>query len=104
MTTSCLATNSIIAVYINVLLLHRPDALVEPDEVARAFDDLETWDPRPCDRAVGVTDAVQGGTLLSLRASRTVADTQCSQPGRSNFLECLVGYVFIYVYFRRRLR
>lgn len=25
---------------IDVLLLHRPDALVEPDEVARAFDDL----------------------------------------------------------------
>ena len=28
--------------YIDVLLLHRPDALVEPDEVARAFDELET--------------------------------------------------------------
>jgi predicted oxidoreductase len=28
--------------YIDVLLLHRPDALVEPDGVARAFDDLET--------------------------------------------------------------
>ena len=27
--------------YIDVLLIHRPDALVEPDEVARAFDDLE---------------------------------------------------------------
>ncbi|WP_263120538.1 aldo/keto reductase [Cellulomonas sp. RIT-PI-Y] len=26
--------------YIDVLLLHRPDALVEPDEVARAFDQL----------------------------------------------------------------
>ena len=26
---------------IDVLLLHRPDALVEPEEVARAFDDLE---------------------------------------------------------------
>lgn len=26
---------------LDVLLLHRPDALVEPDEVARAFDDLE---------------------------------------------------------------
>ncbi|GAA2041477.1 aldo/keto reductase [Agromyces tropicus] len=26
---------------IDVLLLHRPDALVEPDEVARAFDELE---------------------------------------------------------------
>ena len=27
--------------YIDVLLLHRPDALVEPDEVARAFDELK---------------------------------------------------------------
>ena len=27
--------------YLDVLLLHRPDALVEPDEVARAFDELE---------------------------------------------------------------
>jgi predicted oxidoreductase len=27
--------------YLDVLLLHRPDALVEPEEVARAFDDLE---------------------------------------------------------------
>lgn len=27
--------------YVDVLLLHRPDALVEPDEVARAFDALE---------------------------------------------------------------
>ncbi|MDX6742352.1 aldo/keto reductase [Actinocorallia sp. A-T 12471] len=28
--------------YVDVLLLHRPDALVEPDEVARAFADLES--------------------------------------------------------------
>ena len=27
--------------YIDIVLLHRPDALVEPDEVARAFDELE---------------------------------------------------------------
>jgi len=27
--------------YLDVLLIHRPDALVEPDEIARAFDDLE---------------------------------------------------------------
>lgn len=26
--------------YIDILLLHRPDALVEPDEVAKAFDEL----------------------------------------------------------------
>ncbi|KAB1659677.1 aldo/keto reductase family oxidoreductase [Pseudoclavibacter chungangensis] len=28
--------------YLDVLLLHRPDALVEPEEVARAFDHLES--------------------------------------------------------------
>lgn len=28
--------------YIDVLLLHRPDALVEPQEVAKAFDELRT--------------------------------------------------------------
>jgi len=28
--------------YLDILLLHRPDALVEPEEVARAFDLLET--------------------------------------------------------------
>ncbi|MBE3001240.1 aldo/keto reductase [Nocardiopsis sp. HNM0947] len=28
--------------HIDVLLIHRPDALVEPEEVARAFDDLES--------------------------------------------------------------
>jgi predicted oxidoreductase len=28
--------------YIDILLLHRPDALVEPEEVARAFDELAT--------------------------------------------------------------
>ncbi|WP_437584567.1 aldo/keto reductase [Paramicrobacterium sp. CJ85] len=28
--------------YIDVLLLHRPDALVEPDDVAKAFDELHT--------------------------------------------------------------
>ncbi|KAA9108246.1 aldo/keto reductase [Microbacterium rhizomatis] len=27
--------------YLDILLLHRPDALVEPDEVAKAFDELE---------------------------------------------------------------
>lgn len=28
--------------YLDILLLHRPDALVEPDEVAEAFDQLQT--------------------------------------------------------------
>jgi predicted oxidoreductase len=27
--------------YVDILLLHRPDALVEPEEVARAFDELQ---------------------------------------------------------------
>ena len=27
--------------YLDVLLLHRPDALMEPEEVAEAFDELE---------------------------------------------------------------
>ena len=27
--------------YLDVLLLHRPDALIEPEEVAEAFDELE---------------------------------------------------------------
>ncbi|WP_345751928.1 aldo/keto reductase [Microbacterium rhizophilus] len=27
--------------YLDILLLHRPDALIEPEEVARAFDELE---------------------------------------------------------------
>lgn len=28
--------------YLDILLLHRPDALVQPEEVARAFDDLQS--------------------------------------------------------------
>ena len=28
--------------YLDVLLLHRPDALAEPEEIAKAFDELET--------------------------------------------------------------
>ena len=28
--------------YLDALLIHRPDALVEPEEVARAFEDLAT--------------------------------------------------------------
>ena len=27
--------------YLDILLIHRPDALVEPEEVAAAFDELE---------------------------------------------------------------
>ncbi|ASO18294.1 putative oxidoreductase [Actinoalloteichus hoggarensis] len=42
---------------IDVLLLHRPDALVEPEEVARAFDDLESAGKV---RAFGVSNHTPG--------------------------------------------
>ncbi len=43
--------------YLDVLLIHRPDALVEPDEVARAFDDLEAAGKV---RAFGVSNHTAG--------------------------------------------
>ncbi|MEN0128909.1 MAG: aldo/keto reductase [Brevundimonas sp.] len=43
--------------YIDILLLHRPDALVEPEEVARAFDDLEATGKV---RAFGVSNQTPG--------------------------------------------
>lgn len=51
--------------YIDVFLLHRPDALVEPDEVARAFDHLESSGKV---RAFGVSNHTPGQIDL-LRAS-----------------------------------
>ncbi len=51
--------------YIDVLLLHRPDALVEPEEVARAFDDLSAAGKV---RAFGVSNQNPGQIEL-LRAS-----------------------------------
>ncbi|MFD6446275.1 aldo/keto reductase family oxidoreductase [Promicromonospora sp. NPDC060204] len=53
--------------YIDILLLHRPDALVEPDEVARAFDDLSTSGKV---RAFGVSNHTPGQIEL-LRKSVT---------------------------------
>ena len=53
--------------YIDILLLHRPDALVEPDEVARAFDDLSTSGKV---RAFGVSNHTPGQIEL-LRTSVT---------------------------------
>lgn len=47
--------------YIDVLLLHRPDALVEPDEVARAFDELEQSGKV---RAFGVSNHTPGQIAL----------------------------------------
>lgn len=52
---------------IDVLLLHRPDALVEPDEVARAFDDLEAAGKV---RAFGVSNHTVGQIELLRRSVR----------------------------------
>lgn len=43
--------------YLDLLLLHRPDALVEPEEVARAFDELEAAGKV---RAFGVSNHTPG--------------------------------------------
>ena len=51
--------------YLDVLLLHRPDALVEPDEVARAFDELAGAGKV---RAFGVSNHTPGQLAL-LQAS-----------------------------------
>ncbi|MFT4280054.1 aldo/keto reductase [Microbacterium sp.] len=53
--------------YIDVLLLHRPDALVEPDEVARAFDELEAAGKV---RAFGVSNHTPGQIELLKTAVR----------------------------------
>jgi len=53
--------------YLDVLLLHRPDALVEPDEVARAFDDLEAAGKV---RAFGVSNHTPGQIELLKRSVR----------------------------------
>jgi predicted oxidoreductase len=47
--------------YIDILLLHRPDALVEPEEVARAFDELEAAGKV---RAFGVSNHTPGQIAL----------------------------------------
>jgi predicted oxidoreductase len=53
--------------YIDILLLHRPDALVEPDEVARAFDELEAAGKV---RAFGVSNHTPGQIALLKSAVR----------------------------------
>ncbi|GLU87772.1 aldo/keto reductase [Agromyces sp. NBRC 114283] len=50
---------------IDVLLLHRPDALVEPDEVARAFDELHAAGKV---RAFGVSNHTPGQIELLQRS------------------------------------
>jgi len=51
--------------YLDILLLHRPDPLVEPDEVARAFDELHSSSKV---RAFGVSNHT-GPQIDLLRAS-----------------------------------
>ncbi|WP_402467154.1 aldo/keto reductase [Isoptericola aurantiacus] len=53
--------------YLDVLLLHRPDALVEPDEVARAFDHLESTGKV---RAFGVSNHTPGQIELLKKSVR----------------------------------
>ncbi len=51
--------------YIDVLLLHRPDTLVEPDEVAAAFDELHSAGKV---RSFGVSNHTPGQTELLKRS------------------------------------
>lgn len=53
--------------YVDILLLHRPDALVEPEEVARAFDELEAAGKV---RAFGVSNHTPGQIELLKRYVR----------------------------------
>lgn len=50
--------------YLDILLLHRPDALMEPEEVARAFDDLSAAGKV---RAFGVSNHTPGQIELLRR-------------------------------------
>jgi predicted oxidoreductase len=53
--------------YLDILLLHRPDALMEPEEVARAFDDLSEAGKV---RAFGVSNHTPGQIELLRRHVR----------------------------------
>lgn len=53
--------------YLDVLLLHRPDTLMEPEEVAEAFDQLHTAGKV---RAFGVSNQTPGQTELLRRSLR----------------------------------
>ncbi|MCL2736877.1 MAG: aldo/keto reductase [Propionibacteriaceae bacterium] len=60
--------------YIDVLLLHRPDALVEPEEVAQAFDELEQAGKV---RHFGVSNHTPGQImLLSTCVTQTIVVNQ----------------------------
>lgn len=53
--------------YIDILLLHRPDALVEPDDVAKAFDELSASGKV---RAFGVSNHTPGQIELLRRSAQ----------------------------------
>ncbi len=53
--------------YLDILLLHRPDALVEPDEVAKAFDELAAAGKV---RAFGVSNHTPAQIELLMRSVR----------------------------------
>lgn len=60
--------------YLDILLLHRPDALVEPDEVARAFDELSESGKV---RAFGVSNHTPGQIeLLKASVKQTLVANQ----------------------------
>lgn len=67
--------------YIDILLLHRPDALVEPDEVARAFDELSAAGKV---RSFGVSNHTPGQIELLRRS--------VSQPIVANQLQLSVTH------------
>ena len=66
--------------YLDILLLHRPDALVEPEEVARAFDELESSGKV---RAFGVSNQTPGQIeLLKSTVKQPLLSTRCSSASR----------------------
>jgi predicted oxidoreductase len=67
--------------YIDILLLHRPDALVEPDDVARAFDELSAAGKV---RSFGVSNHTPGQIELLRRS--------VSQPIVANQLQLSVTH------------
>ena len=66
--------------YLDVLLLHRPDTLMEPEEVAGAFDELHAAGKV---RAFGASNQTPGQTELPRRALRQpiVANQVQAEPG-----------------------
>ncbi len=68
--------------YIDVLLLHRPDALVEPDEVARAFDESSRRPARSARSASRTTRPGRSSCCAGRSVSRSWR-TRCSSRSRT---------------------